>query len=135
MGKIIDTVKEKAKDAKDKVVDTTKDAKDKVVDTTKDAKYKAKNTLDSSSSSTTYQRNFEEGIAGTDRTRKDDPLTEYKENEPMTPAKIKEHEPTAVKRDPSDQKITEEGQTGTETEEAKGEYRKRGMTKTESKDL
>jgi hypothetical protein len=27
----------------------------------------------------------------------------------MTPAKIKEHEPTAVSRDPSNQKITGEG--------------------------
>ena len=124
MGKIIDTVKEKAKDAKDKVVDTTKDAKDK-----------AKDIVVSSSSTSTSQRDFEEGQAGTDRTRKDDPLTEYKENEPMTPAKIKEHEPTAVKRNPSDQKITKEDQTGTETEDAKEEYRKRGMTKTDSKDL
>lgn len=30
----------------------------------------------------------------------------------MTPAKIKEHEPTAVKRDPSDQKIVEESEVG-----------------------
>jgi hypothetical protein len=137
MGEIIDKVKEKAKDAKDKVVDNTKDAKDKVVDTTKDAKDKAKDTVSSatSSSSSPQGRDFEEGTAGTDRTRKDDPLTEYKEKEPMTPAKIKEHEPTAVKRDPSDQKITEQGQTGTETKEAKEEYRKRGMTKTDSNAL
>src|SRR3954464_12839092 len=106
MGEIIEKVKEKAKDAKDKVVDTTKDAKDKVVDTTKDAKDKAKNTVDSSSSSATSKRDFEEGAAGTNIRRKDDPLVEYERNEPMTPAKIIEHEPTAVKRDPSDQKIT-----------------------------
>ena len=59
-------------------------------------------------------------------------MTEYERNEPMTPAKIIEHEPTAVKRDSSNQKITEQGQTGTDTEEAKEEYRKRGMTKTDS---
>ncbi len=124
------------KDAKDKVVDTTKDAKDKVVDTTKDAKDKAKDTVSSATSSSSPQgRDFEEGAAGMDRTRKDDPLTEYKEKEPMTPAKIKEHEPTALKRNPSDQKITEQGQTGTETKEAKEEYRKRGMTKTDSNAL
>jgi len=136
MGEIIDKVKEKAKDAKDKVVDTTKDAKDKVVDTTKDAKDKTKDTLDSASTSSSNQeRKYEEGGPGTEIRRKDDPLTEYRENEAMTPAKIKEHEPTAVKRDPRDQKITEQGQTGTDTEEAKEEYRKRGMTKTDSKAL
>jgi hypothetical protein len=49
----------------------------------------------------------------------------------MTPAKLKIGEPTAVKRDPSDQKITSGGQTGTNTPEAQEEYRKRGMTKIE----
>ena len=33
--------------------------------------------------------------------------------DPMSPEKIKEHEPTAVKRDPSDQNIVEPGGTGT----------------------
>jgi hypothetical protein len=47
----------------------------------------------------------------------------------MTPAKIKEHEPTAVKRDPNDQTIVEEGQTGTDTQEAGEEYKRKGMTK------
>ena len=46
----------------------------------------------------------------------------------MTPAKLNTGEPTAVKRDPSDQKITSEAQTGTNTEQASEEYRKRGMT-------
>ena len=35
----------------------------------------------------------------------------------MTPAKIKEHEPTAVKREMTE-KIVERGQTGTNNEEA-----------------
>jgi len=47
----------------------------------------------------------------------------------MTPAKIKEHEPTAVKRDPSDQKITQPGQTGTDDERAQEQLRRSGMTK------
>jgi hypothetical protein len=38
-----------------------------------------------------------------------DPTQEYDEKEPMSPAKIKQHEPTAVSRDPSDQKIVELG--------------------------
>ena len=123
MGKFIDMIKEKAKGTRDKFVNTKKEAKDMAKSST------------TYSSSSGPNEEFEEGVAGTNRARKDDPLTEYKENEPMTPAKIKEHEPTAVKRNPTDQKITEEGQTGTETQEAKEEYRKRGMTKTDSNDF
>lgn len=75
------------------------------------------------------ERTYEEGSAGTERKRKNDPLKEYSEKEAMTPAKIKSHVPTAVKRDDSDQKIVSKGQEGTDTEEAKQEYQKRGMTK------
>jgi hypothetical protein len=81
------------------------------------------------SESNTDDREFEEGAAGTIKDRKNDPLKEYSEKEAMTPAKIKEHEPTAVKRDPNDQTIVEEGHTGTETEEAEEEYKRKGMTK------
>src|SRR5215211_1109668 len=45
----------------------------------------------------------------------------------MTPAKIKDHEPTAVNRDPNDQTIVSGGQTGTDSEEASEEYRRQGM--------
>jgi hypothetical protein len=118
MGEIIDKIKEKAKDVKD---------------TAKDTADKNKDTLDSASTSASNQeRKYEEGGPGTEIGRKDDLLTEYRENEAMTPAKIKEHEPTAVKRDPRDQTITEQGQTGTDTEQANEQYRKRGMTKTDS---
>jgi hypothetical protein len=76
------------------------------------------------------EREFEEGAAGTKADRKKDPLKEYDEKEAMTPAKIKEHEPTAVKRDPSDQEIVEPGQQGgTNTEEAREKARRSGMTK------
>jgi hypothetical protein len=60
--------------------------------------------------------------------RKDDPLTSYREKEPMTPAKIKEHEPTAVKRDMTE-KIVEPGKTGTDAQEAAETARKKGMAK------
>ena len=76
-------------------------------------------------------REFEEGAAGTNKTRKSDPLKEYSDKEPMTPAKINAGEPTAVKRDPSDQNITQ-GETGTNSQKAQEEYRKRGMTKIEN---
>jgi hypothetical protein len=74
-------------------------------------------------------REYEEGAAGTNPNRKSDPLKEYEDKEAMTPAKINAGEPTAVKRDPSDQTIAEQGQTGTESQQANEEYRKRGMTK------
>ncbi|VFJ15150.1 hypothetical protein [Candidatus Nitrosocosmicus franklandus] len=77
-------------------------------------------------------REYEEGAAGTNKNRNSDPLKEYSDKEPMTPAKLNEGEPTAVKRDSSDQNITSTGQTGTESPEAQEEYRKRGMTKIEN---
>ena len=75
------------------------------------------------------EREYEEGAQGTEINRKDNPLKEYRASEPMTPAKINEHEPTAVKRDSSDQKIVEEGQVGTNAEEAREKARRSGMTK------
>lgn len=77
-------------------------------------------------------REFEEGAAGTNKNRKSDPLKEYSDKEPMTPAKINAGEPTAVKRDPSDQNITSQAETGTNSQEAQEEYRKKGMTKIEN---
>lgn len=77
-------------------------------------------------------KEYEEGVAGTNKDRKSDPLKEYSDKEPMTPAKLNAGEPTAVKRDPNDQNITSDGQTGTNTPEAQEEYRKRGMTKVEN---
>lgn len=74
-------------------------------------------------------KEYEEGVAGTNKERKSDPLNEYSDKEPMTPAKLNEGEPTAVKRDQEDQRITSEGQTGTDTAEAQEQYRKKGMTK------
>ncbi len=50
--------------------------------------------------------------------RKSNPLKEYSDKEPITPSKINTGEPTAVKRDPNDQHITSEGQTGTNSKKA-----------------
>lgn len=124
MSEIFDKFKEKAKDVKDAVVDATRDVEEEAKVTT-DPSLKT-------SSSNSNDREYEEGTAGTNRNRQSDPLTEYSDKEPMTPAKINAGEPTAVKRDPSDQRITSEGQTGTSTAEAQEEYRKRGMTKVDS---
>src|ERR1041385_880277 len=136
MTNIADKVKEKLKDAKDKVSSTTKegaeatkekmtDAKDKVTSTTKE-------TVGGVSSSTGgggQTSKFEEGGPGTEIGRKDDPLTEYREKEPMTPAKIKEHEPTAVKRDPSELNSVEPGKQSTNAADAAEKARRSGMTK------
>jgi hypothetical protein len=85
--------------------------------------------MTNSNGNSTDNREYEEGAAGTNKNRKSDPLKEYEDKEPMTPAKINAGEPTAVSRDPNDQKITEQGQTGTDNQQANEEYRKRGMTK------
>lgn len=115
----------------DKIKEKVQDAKDSFVDKTKDFEEKAKETVDTSSTET-QERVYQEGGAGANVHRNSDPLTQYSDREPMTPAKITEHEPTAVKRDPNDQKIAPEGQTGTESESAQEQYRKRGMTKVDS---
>ena len=132
MGEIIDKVKDKAKDVKDKVVDTTKGVGEKTKDTVTPSSSSTSDSSSSGSPSSNQDSRYEEGGPGTEVGRKDDPLTEYRDKEPMTPAKLKEHEPTAVRRDPTDQKITEEGQTGTDTEQANEQLRKRGMTKLDS---
>jgi hypothetical protein len=101
--KITDRLKEKVRDAKDKVVET----KDKVTDTTK------------------------ETIRGTDAaatkiSSQTDSTSEHQDKEPMSPAKLKEHEPTAVKRKMTE-KIIEGGKTSIDPEGAKEIARKSGM--------
>ena len=112
MGKLMDKIKGTVTGAKGKVKDVGETTKDKVAGST------------SSANSGIY----EQGAAGSETAIKDDPLTSYRENEPMTPAKIKEHEPTAVKREMSE-KITEPGKTGTNPQEAAEIARKKGMAK------
>ena len=65
---------------------------------------------------------------GADKQSERDPLTEYESKEPMSPAKIREHEPTAVKREMTEN-ITEPGQVGTNTQDAAEKARRSGMTK------
>lgn len=57
-----------------------------------------------------------------------DPLNEYESKEPMTPAKIKEHEPTAVKREMTEN-IAESGQVGTNPQNVAERAQRSGMTK------
>ena len=111
MSDFTEKLKDKAKEAKDKVLGAGEHAKD----TASDVGERAKDTV------TGHESKAAEG-------GKDDPLTSYREKEPMTPAKIKEHEPTAVKREMSE-KITEPGQTGTDSQDAAEIARKKGMAK------
>ncbi|MFZ0698456.1 MAG: hypothetical protein WAM88_15080 [Nitrososphaeraceae archaeon] len=103
MSDFTDKLKEKAKEAKDKVLGAGEDAKDTV---------------------TGYDQDRVTTAAG----QKEDPLTSYRDKEPMTPVKIKENEPTAVKREMTE-RIAEPGQTGTNSDEAAEIARKKGMAK------
>jgi len=112
-----DKLKEKVKDAKDKVTGVAEKGKDKVVGTTENV------------SDTVRGKAHEEDVAGTGDNRYKDPTREYDEKEPMSPAKIREHEPTAVKREMTE-RIVEPGQQGTsDPEKAREIARRSGMAK------
>jgi hypothetical protein len=132
MNNITDKVKEKLKDAKDEVTRTTKEGASATKEKITDAKEKATSTtqqrIGGSSSSTEQDRTFEEGGPGTEIGRKDDPLTEYREKEPMTPARIREHEPTDVKREMTEH-IVESGKEVPNPEAAKERAKRSGMAK------
>jgi hypothetical protein len=108
-------------DIAEKVKDKLKGTKDKVTGAAKEG-------AASSSSTDEEEREFEEGAAGTEIGRKEDPLKEYRDKEAMTPAKEKEHEPTAVKREMTE-KITEPGKEVPNPEAAKERARRSGMAK------
>jgi hypothetical protein len=120
MAKITQKIKEKIRGTKHKVLGaadkTTNKAKEGVSSTTSKAKT---NQQDS---------RFEKVRPGKEIGRREDPLTEDREKEPMTPAKIKQHEPTAVKREISE-KTSGPRQTGTSSSEAAEKARRSGMTK------
>src|ERR671932_303242 len=121
MAKITDKVKEKLKGAKDKVASTTKGG----ASTTK----QSSGGVSSSSTAGEQGRKYEEGAAGTTYQRAKDPTQEYDEKEPMSPAKIKQHEPTAVTRDPSEVNIVEPGKQSTSSQDATEKARRSGMSK------
>ena len=122
MGKVAEKFKQKLTGAKNKVKAAANKTTDEAQESVTSSTYAAK------AGTNQQTRRFEEGGPGTEVGRKDDPLTEYREKEPMTPAKIKEHEPTAVQREMTE-KIAESGQTGTNSQEAAEKARKSGMTK------
>jgi|SRR2546423_589118 hypothetical protein len=105
MSSIKDKIKEKVTDAKDKVVGTTENVSD-----------------------TVRGKAHEEGVADTGANTYKDPTREYDEKEPMSPAKIREHEPTAVNREMTE-RIVEPGQQGSDPEKAREIARRSGMAK------
>ena len=96
-------IKDRLKGVKDKVLGAGEDAKDTVTGHDKDR-------------------------ITTEAGQKDEPQTSYRDKEPITPAKIKEHELTAVKGEMTE-RIAESGQSGTNPQEGAEIARKKGMTK------
>ena len=77
--------------------------------------------------------NAKDSVIGTEentdtRQSASNPLNEYESKEPMTPAKIEEHEPTAVKGEMTEN-IAESGEVGTNPQDAAEKARRSGMTK------
>ena len=66
---------------------------------------------------------------GSDDERENRKYNESGSKEPMNTEDIAEHEPTAVKRDQGTD-IADEGQTGTDSPEAREKFKKSGMTDT-----
>jgi hypothetical protein len=101
MGKIMDKIKEKLMGDKDKVRDAGEAARDKM---------ETGSSTERTSTGSRGSAEYKEDVPPTDTERKDDPLKSYKDKEPMTPAKIKEHEPTAVKREMTEKIVEPEKQ-------------------------
>ena len=121
MGKIVEKVKEKLTRAKDKVKYTTDKAPDM-----------AKKGISSSTKERRKrkERGVEEGGPGRDQEygRKEEMMTGDKEKDPMTPAKIRDHEPPAVKGKMSEEITEQPGQAGKNAQEASERDRRNGMT-------
>lgn len=122
MGKILDKIKEKLMGGKDKVMDAGEAARDKMAT--------GSSTEHTSTTGSRGSAEYKEDVPRTDTERKDDPLKSYKEKEPMTPAKIKEHEPTAVKREMTEKIVEPEKQSSSpDPKQSKEIDRNKGMAK------
>ena len=99
------------------VKDTVKGVKEGVEETAEGVKDTAEEVVDAD----TY--------TGSDKEREKRDYNEAGGKEPMNPEDIAEHEPTAVKRDQGTD-IADEGQTGTDSPEAREKFKKSGITNT-----
>ena len=114
---VIEGVKDTAERVIKGVKDTVKGAKEGVEETGEGVKDTAKDVVDPD----TY--------TGSDKEREKREYNEAGGKEPMNPEGIAANEPTAVKRD-QDTDIADEGQTGTDSPEAREKFKKSGMTDT-----
>jgi len=114
---VIEGVKDTAERVIKGVKDTVKGAKEGVEETAEGVKDTAKDVVGPD----TY--------TGLDKEPEKRDYNEAGGKEPMNPEDIAEHEPTAVKRDQGTD-ITNEGQTGTDSPEAREKFKKSGMTDT-----
>jgi len=114
---VIEGVKDTAERVIKGVKDTVKGAKEGVEETAEGVKDTAEEVVDADTHT------------GSDDERKNKEYSESGSKEPMNPEDIAEHEPTAVKRDQGTD-IADEGQTGTDSPEAREKFKKSGMTDT-----
>jgi hypothetical protein len=127
-GRIADKPKEEVKDTK--VIGIA----EKAADSTKKS-IAPPLTNDTTTTLNDQGRRYEEGADGTTKTttfeRTKDSPKEYDEKEPMSSAKIKEHEPTVVRRDTS----VELGQESASAEDAEEKARVSAVTTTTAREL
>jgi ElaB/YqjD/DUF883 family membrane-anchored ribosome-binding protein len=112
---VIEGVKDTAERVIKGVKDTVKGAKEGVEQTAEGVKDTAEEVVDTNTHS------------GSDDERENREYNESGSKEPMNPEDIAEHEPTAVKRDLGTD-IADEGQTGTDSPEAREKIKKSGIT-------
>lgn len=112
---VIEGVKDTAERVIKGVKDTVKGAKEGVGETAEGVKDTAEEVVDTDTHS------------GSDDERENREYNESGSKEPMNPEDIAEHEPTAVKRDLGTD-IADEGQTGTDSPEAREKFKKSGIT-------
>jgi hypothetical protein len=112
---VIEGVKDTAERVIKGVKDTVKGAKEGVEETAEGVKDTAQEVVDADTHT------------GSDDERKNREYSESGSKEPMNPEDIAEHEPTAVKRDLGTD-IADEGQTGTDSPEAREKIKKSGIT-------
>jgi hypothetical protein len=114
-------VNETAEGVIEGIQDTAEGVIEGIQDTVKGVKEGVKDTAEEVVDADTY--------TGSDDERENREYNESGSKEPMNPEGIAEHEPTAVKRDQGTD-IADEGQTGTDSPEAREKFKKSGMTNT-----
>ena len=114
---VIEGIQDTADRVIEGVKDTVKGVKEGVRETAEGVKDTAEEVVDAD----TY--------TGSDKEKQKREYNEARGKEPMNPEDIAEHEPTAVKRDQGTD-IADEGQTGTDSPEAREKFKKSGVTDT-----